>query len=42
MTAGVTHPAAHLNVDFDTQPDLHPDHDEHHAEAKVTTAMLRQ
>ena len=31
-----------VKVDFDTSPDLHPDHDEHHADARVTHAMLRQ
>ena len=31
-----------IKVDFDAQPDLHPDHDDHHAEAKLTHAMIRQ
>ena len=31
-----------IRVDFDTQPDLHPDHDEHHAAAKAAHAILRQ
>ena len=29
------------SVDFDSQPDLHPDHDEHHRERHVAHAMLR-
>jgi hypothetical protein len=31
-----------IKIDFDAQPDLHPDHDDHHAEAKLTHAMIRQ
>ncbi|WP_417505752.1 arylsulfatase [Microbacterium sp.] len=31
-----------IRVDFDSQPDLHPDHDDHHAQRHVTQAMMRQ
>ena len=31
-----------IRVDFDSQPDLHPDHDDHHADATTTHALLRQ
>ena len=31
-----------ISVDFDSQPDLHPDHDDHHAEPRSPTRLLRQ
>lgn len=31
-----------VRVDFDSQPDLHPDHADHHAQQHVNQAMLRQ
>ena len=31
-----------VKVDFDSQPDLHPEHDEHRAGAEVTHALIRQ
>jgi arylsulfatase len=31
-----------VKVDFDSQPDLHPEHGEHRAGAEVTHALIRQ
>jgi arylsulfatase len=31
-----------VKVDFDSRPDLHPDHDQYRADAEVTHALIRQ